>query len=288
MARPYKVVDVFTREPMRGNPVAVVLEADGLDSDAMQRIARWTNLSETTFVMTPTQASACYRLRIFSPQRELPFAGHPTLGSAHAVLEAGIAVPSDGALVQECAVGLVPIRLGNERRLTLAMPSARTISLASSEENELEGILGVRLDRSTTAARVSIGAVWVVSQLPSVASLLTLKPNMPGLADFERRVGAMGLSLYAMYSSDSGAAMEVRSFAPSSGIEEDPVCGSGNGAIAAFRFARGLLPGGGESYLASQGQCMGRSGKVFVSVTGQGLVSIAGECVTCVDGELTI
>jgi len=290
MSRPYKVVDVFTREPLRGNPVAVVLQADGLDTDAMQRIAHWTNLSETTFVLLPTQPGADYRLRIFTPRGELPFAGHPTLGSAHAVLTAGLATPREGALVQECGAGLIDLRWerdGHASHVTLRMPSAILTSLPESDVDELEKILGAKVDRAVAPAIANVGVGWVVAQLPSAQALRTLNPDYSRLAQFERRLGLTGVSLYGAHPCGGAADIEVRSFTPSSGVAEDPVCGSGNGSIAAFRFVRGLLSSEGADYVASQGRCVGRDGRVFVRVTREGQVHIGGECTTGIDGKLS-
>lgn len=284
----YKVVDVFTSTPLLGNPVAVVLDADGLDTAAMQGIARWTNLSETTFVLPPVAAEADYRLRIFTPRSELPFAGHPTLGSAHAVLEAGLVKSRDGRLVQECGVGLVELAVqgdGADRRLTFVLPPATVTALHSDDVRELEAILGHAIVREVAPAIVNVGAVWVVAQLPDVAALLAVKPDFARCAVFERRLNVTGLSVYAAHD-DGSDAIEVRSFAPSCGVEEDPVCGSGNGSVGVFRQARGLLAQAGASYTATQGRCVGRDGRVAVEVSAEGKIVLGGGCVTCVDGVL--
>jgi PhzF family phenazine biosynthesis protein len=287
MSRAYKVVDAFSARPLLGNPVAVVLDAEGLDDASMQAIARWTNLSETTFLLPPTDARADYRLRIFNPASEMPFAGHPTLGSAHAAVEAGRVRPRGGVLVQECGVGLVEIAVADEgdgRRFTLSLPPAVVTALRGEEIGELEAALGHALVRDVRPAVVDVGAVWIVGQLPSVESLLGLAPDFARCAALERRLGATGVSVFA--TRDGGQDLEVRSFAPSCGVDEDPVCGSGNGSIAVFRRERGLLPQGGASYQASQGRCVGRDGLVAVSVDASGKVRLGGACVTCVDGAL--
>jgi len=287
MPRAYKVVDAFSPRPLLGNPVAVVLDAGGLDDAAMQAIARWTNLSETTFVLPPTVPGADYRLRIFTPGSELPFAGHPTLGSAHAVLEAGRAAPRDGRLVQECGVGQVAIDVegsGPDRILTLALPPARLAALADDEVAELEAIFGHPVMRAARPATVDVGPVWVIAQVQGVDALLGLAPDMARCAAFERRLRATGVTLFAQRG--DGPDIEVRSFAPSCGVNEDPVCGSGNGSIAVFRAARGLLPPGGARYRAAQGRCVGRDGAVLVAVDGGGAVRVGGACVTTVDGML--
>lgn len=290
MARAYKVVDVFTSRPLMGNPVAVVLDAEGLDTQAMQKIARWTNLSETTFVLPPTSSEAHYRLRIFTPQSELPFAGHPTLGSAFVALEAGLVEPVGGnLLVQECGVGLVMLQVQTTdtgRQVSFRLPPAKITPLIHSDVAELEGILGQAVIKSATPSIVNVGAAWVVAQTPSVESLLALSPDFARSVQFERRLGVTGLSVFARY--DGGdKAIEVRSFAPSCGVNEDPVCGSGNGSIAVFLLESGLLAGIGESYQAGQGRCVGRDGSVFVRVDSNGIL-VGGSCVTCVEGTFRL
>jgi PhzF family phenazine biosynthesis protein len=290
MSRAYKVVDAFSARPLLGNPVAVVLDAEGLDDATMQSVARWTNLSETTFVLPPTKAEADYRLRIFTPRSELPFAGHPTLGSAHAVLEAGRVRPRGGKLVQECEVGLVEVAVegeGAERRLTLTLPPATLTPLSADEVAELEAVIGHPIVREIAPAIVNVGPAWIVAQMPSVASLLALAPDFARCAAFERRLGATGVTLFARRDG-AGPELEVRSFAPSSGVDEDPVCGSGNGSVGVFQVARGLLPPSGWRYGAAQGRCVGRDGEIDVSANSEGAVRVGGACVTCVNGALEL
>ena len=288
MSRSYKVVDVFTRQPFQGNPVAVVLQAQGLDSAAMQRIAHWTNLSETTFVLPPTAPGADYQLRIFTPRSELPFAGHPTLGSAHAVLEAGVATARDGRLVQQCGVGLVTLRVqgqGDTQQLAFQVPPATLRPLAADDVQQLQQILGAPLQAGVAPAIVDVGAVWVVAQLPDAAALLALQPDFARSAQFEQRLGVTGVTLFARRT-DGDCALEVRSFAPSCGVNEDPVCGSGNASVALFLRERGLLAQVGSRYVAAQGQCVARNGRVVVDATAD-TVTLGGACVTCIDGVLT-
>lgn len=287
-ARNYTVVDVFTCTPLLGNPVAVVLDTDGLNTPDMQRIARWTNLSETTFLLPPTTTGADYRLRIFTPRSELPFAGHPTLGSAHAALEAGRVKARDGRFVQECGVGLVQLTArgdGANRLLTFELPPAAVTSLQPDDVMELESVLGHSIVRAVAPAIVNVGAVWVVAQLPSVADLLALKPDFARSAAFGQRLGVTGLSVFAAHEAGD-AAIEVRSFAPSCGVDEDPVCGSGNGSVAVFLRERALLPAVGANYTATQGQCVGRDGRIAVEFDAEGKIILGGACVTCVDGTL--
>ena len=288
MSRSYKVVDVFTAQPLLGNPVAVVLDADGLDGSVMQQIARWTNLSETTFVLPPTRPEADYRLRIFTPGSELPFAGHPTLGSAHAVLESGRAAPRDGRLVQECGAGLISIAVSGSTRV-LTLPAAKVTALAPDDMDELEAILGAPVNRAAAPALVDVGPIWVLAQLASADAVLKIQPDLARSASFERRLRATGVTVFGVHAAgEAEADIEVRSFAPSCGVGEDPVCGSGNGAIAAFRRARGQLPGLACAYVAAQGQCVGRAGRVSIGVEASGAVKVGGACVTVIDGELRV
>ncbi len=287
----YTVVDVFTSRPLAGNPVAVVFDADGLDTEAMQSIANWTNLSETTFVLTPTTPAADYRLRIFTPRSELPFAGHPTLGSAHAILEAGRATLREGGrLVQQCDIGLVEVTVedgADGRQLTFALPSAQVKPLPAADAAELELILGCKLSHEAAPAIVNVGPFWVVLPMTDAAAVLDLQPDFARLASFERRLGITGLTVFGRYP-QGDVAIEVRAFAPSSGVEEDPVCGSGNASVAAYQWARGLLPAGGTAYVAAQGRRVGRDGRVKVQVGADGQVRVGGSCITCVDGRLAL
>jgi len=290
MKRSFKVVDVFTRKPLLGNPVAVILDAEGLDTAAMQAIANWTNLSETTFVLPATTTEADYRLRIFTPRSELPFAGHPTLGSAHALLEAGRLTARRNRLVQQSGVGLVKLTVegtGEDRKIALALPPAKMIPLTAADTAELDLIVQSPNGEKVAPAIVDVGPKWVVTHFEDAKSVLNLRPDFARLAEFERRLGVTGLIAFGNHERGD-AAIEVRAFAPSCGVEEDPVCGSGNGCAAVFQWQRGLLPPGGKYYVAAQGQCVGRDGRVEVNVDAHGNVRIGGACVTCVDGQLAI
>ncbi|MFP3564978.1 PhzF family phenazine biosynthesis protein [Paraburkholderia sp. SIMBA_030] len=290
MKRPYKVVDVFTSRPLRGNPVAVILDAEGLTTDEMQTIAGWTNLSETTFVLAPTIAAADYQLRIFTPRSELSFAGHPTLGSAHAILEAGgVALRQGGRLVQQCNIGLVELTVegqGRDRQLTFDLPSSKMEPLHAADIADLELILGCKVSVQTAPAIVNVGPVWVIAQLNDATSVLDLRPDFTRLAQFERRLSVTGVTVFGAHA-HGDAAIEVRTFAPSCGVEEDPVCGSGNASVAVFQWERGLLSPGGTDYVATQGRCVGRDGRIKVNVDANGKVRVGGSCVTCVEGSLT-
>lgn len=273
--RAFKQVDVFTAIPLLGNPVAVVLDGDGLSDVQMQAVANWTNLSETTFVLPPTTPGADYRVRIFTPRSELPFAGHPTLGTAHAVIESGIAVPKEGRLIQECAVGLVEVSVTDATR-SFRLPR-HSLADAPDPDSLIAAIGGAALIKRAPQ-RVDVGPHWMIAELVSAHAVEALTPDLIALAAYERTHGVTGLTVFG----EGGAGdITVRSFAPSDGLIEDPVCGSGNAAVAAFRLAAGTV--GDGSYVASQGRQLGRDGRVDVRISGTD-IHIGGACVTCIDG----
>ena len=291
MKRAYKVVDVFTSRPLLGNPVAVVLDCEGLATENMQAIARWTNLSETTFVLPPSSASADYTLRIFTPRGELPFAGHPTLGSAHAMLEAGRVAPrQDGRLIQECKVGLIDVNVdkhSGKDKLAFNLPKAKFTALQATDIVELERIFGRKIAFDVAPVIVDVGAVWIVARLESSEAVLKLNPDMAGLSALSHKLTVTGITLFGANDEDTGG-IEVRTFAPAHGVDEDPVCGSGNGSVAAFHWERGLLGPNGGKYVASQGRCIGRDGLIDITVGPTGQVRVGGDCVTCVEGIIAI
>jgi PhzF family phenazine biosynthesis protein len=269
----FSQVDVFSAEPMLGNPVAVVHDADGLSDDDMARFARWTNLSETTFLLAPTRPGANYRLRIWTPGGELPFAGHPTLGSARAWLEAGGEPAGSDEVVQECGAGLVRVRRG-EGLAFAAPPLVRSGPV--SDEDRTAICRALRLDDSAVVdcAWVDNGPGWVGVLLEDAAAVLALRPDLAAFGDLE--IGVVG-----PYPSGTGDAdVEVRAFVPTMGIGEDPVTGSFNAGVAQW-LAGDRLP---VSYVASQGTVLGRRGRVHLSVEddqvwvgGDTLLTIAGE-----------
>ncbi|QQS13086.1 MAG: PhzF family phenazine biosynthesis protein [Rhodospirillales bacterium] len=291
MSLRFKQVDVFTDKPFLGNPVAVVLGADALDTAAMQGVANWTNLSETTFVLKPTTAGADYRVRIFTPGSELPFAGHPTLGTAHAALEAGIVTPRGGRLTQECGVGLVGLSVteaGGRRSLALDLPPSKSTGLTTAQLDELEACLDAAVERAPAPAVVDVGPKWLVARLKDAASVRALTPDFDRMAVFDAGMGRTGVTVFGAHPPGGPAAIEVRSFAPSCGVREDPVCGSGNGCVAVFARDGGLLSTYGRSYVAAQGGCVGRDGRVRVAVAADGAITLGGDCVTCVDGTIAL
>ena len=277
--RPFKQVDVFTAVALKGNPVAVILDAEGLSAKQMQAIANWTNLSETTFVTPATDPGADYAVRIFTPKSELPFAGHPTLGTAHAVIEAGLATPRDGKVVQQCAVGLVEISRSGSG-LSFKLP--RYANEEAPEAEKLTAALGEGAIKGSPQI-VNVGPRWVIAELVSAEVVEQLQPDLSMLADYDRAQSTTGMTVFA---EKPDGDIVVRSFAPADGIAEDPVCGSGNGAVAAYRLKMGQIAAG-SAYLASQGRQVGRDGHVRIRIEGDA-VHVGGDCVTVVDGTFRI
>jgi PhzF family phenazine biosynthesis protein len=279
----FKQVDVFTRVPFLGNPVAVVLDGEGLNAGQMQSVAAWTNLSETTFVLPPSSDAADYRLRIFTPRAELPFAGHPTIGSAHAVLEAGIVKPKGGKLRQECAAGILDLQVDGET-LWLDSPPATDTRLEDSDLKLLEKSLQARVRGRPCI--VNVGPRWLVADLGDADAVAALVPDMQALADLSSRLSIGGVTVYGA-AADGQSDIHVRSFAPAHGIAEDPVCGSGNISVAAYRMKTGQTAIAGGRYTARQGMQLGRDGRVSVRIEGE-KIFLGGSAVTCVDGTLRI
>jgi PhzF family phenazine biosynthesis protein len=283
----FKQVDVFTSRRFFGNALAVVLDADGLTPAQMQRIAAWTNLSETAFVLTPTQPGASYRVRIFTPRSELDFAGHPSVGTAHALLEAG-AISAQRALLQECAAGLLPLRVLGEgalRRIFVRTPPARVTAIDSATVARVAEALGAP-PRGAAPCIVDLGIGWLICDLGDEASVRSLTPDFAAVADLGAALRAVGISVFGR-AAGGDYALAVRAFCPGYGIAEDPVTGSANAAIGAFLRATGGLDAIGARYRANQGREVGRDGFVEVRVdAGSGEVEIGGQSVTCMDGMM--
>ncbi|NIA52096.1 PhzF family phenazine biosynthesis protein [Massilia sp. TW-1] len=286
---PFKTVDVFTAVPFMGNPLAVVFDADDLSTAQMQRIANWTNLSETTFVLRATQPGVDYRVRIFTPGAELPFAGHPTIGTAHALLEAGRIAPRDGALVQECAAGRVALAVRHAddgaRWLSFDLPPPAITPLDAAHADDLAHMLGTPLAPGAQPCLVDAGPRWVVAQLPDATAVLAAAPDLQRMKANDLRDGHTGVLVFGPHAAGSKARIEVRAFAPAHGIAEDPVCGSGNGAVAAYLRHTGQLDTFGRDYIASQGAALGRAGFLKLSIDAA-VIRVGGNAVTCVDGHL--
>lgn len=283
---PFKQVDVFTRHAFGGNPVAVILDAEGLESDQMQRIARWTNVSETAFVLPPTAPGASYRVRIFTPMSELPFAGHPSVGAAHALIEAGMVIPRAGALVQECAAGLLPVTVidaHDGQRIAVRAPQARALPMPIGCERLL-GAAIAGLARGTLPPQLyDNGPRWWLVELAGDTDVRQHQPNLAAIAALTTATGAVGLAVHAAARSADHQRV-VRAYCPADGIAEDPVTGSANASIGAQLLAAGRHAVG-ESYVASQGRELGRDGLVEVQLRDDG-VWIGGSSVTVIDGMI--
>ncbi len=310
-SRRFKQVDVFTDTAYLGNALAVVLDGDGLSDEAMQRFARWTNLSETTFLLQPTDAAADYRVRIFTPGGELPFAGHPTLGSCHAWLEAGGQPHTAGLVVQQCAVGLVTIQRDalHPERLAFAAPPLRRSQPEPALLDAMAEVLGLQTQQILAAQRLDNGPVFLGLLLDSPETVLQLTPDHAALVKLNVKVGVAGIyaddsanappligrinreaaafitAAPSAQAADETPLLEVRGFCAATGINEDPVTGSLNASLAQWLIGEGLLP---ERYLASQGVCIGRAGQVYICRDATGQVWVGGQSVSCIAGSATI
>ena len=280
-SRPLKQVDVFTATPYRGNPVAVVLDGSGLSTDAMQHFTHWTNLSECTFLLPPTPegatAGADYRVRIFCPGRELPFAGHPTLGSCHAWLEAG-GVPQGAEVVQECGAGLIRIRRERNHLAFAAPPLRKSGPLDEEDVALIASGLGVTRSDIVAHSWCDNGPRWRGVMLRSAEQVLALKPDAAVLAELD--IGVVGPR------AQGDTQFEVRAFFPgNNSLTEDPVTGSLNAALAQWLIGAGLAP---ERYVAAQGTALQREGLVHIERDADGTIWVGGESVTCIDGTVRL
>ena len=324
--RPFKQVDVFTATPYLGNPLAVVLDGTGLSTEEMAHFAQWTNLSETTFVLPPSlqaqAAGADYRVRIFTPGGELPFAGHPTLGSCHAWLQAGGQPQSTGQIVQECQIGLVHIRRDGAR-LAFAAPPLKRSAPSPALLAQVAGALGLKASQILAAQLLDNGPVWLGLLLDDPQTVLQLVPHHAELKKLGQKVGVASVqhaltatpliarsnpearafgaraggpqagesssALKTQHTRDNAdtatPALEVRAFAAPVGVNEDPVTGSLNASLAQWLIAEGHAP---ERYIAAQGACLGRAGRVYIQRDAQGQVWVGGNSVTCIDGTVMV
>lgn len=307
--RPFKQVDVFTDTPYLGNPLAVVLDGSDLSDEEMQHFAVWTNLSETTFLLPPsvqaTAAGADYRVRIFTPGGELPFAGHPTLGSCHAWLQSGGVAAHPEHIVQECAKGLITIRRDGTRLAFAAPPMTRQTPEPAYLSAALTA-LGLRPEQVLDAQLLDNGPVWLALLLDASDTVLGLQPNHTALKDLKAKVGVAHIEqgqaasyLIASSNREAGAfnasastqssddaplaQLTVRAFAAPVGVNEDPVTGSFNASLAQWLMSEGLAP---ARYTATQGTCLGRHGQVYLSRDASAQVWVGGDAVTCIDGSV--
>ena len=283
--RAFAQVDVFSSEPYRGNPVAVILDAEGLSDSEMARIANWTNLSETTFVLPPANPDADYRLRIFTPSRELPFAGHPTLGSAAAWLAAGGVPRSEGTVVQECGVGLVNLRRGGptspstdvetpSETLSFAAPDPlRTGALEAGFVEQIAAALHIDPGEILSHQWVDNGPGWAAVRLASAQQVLDIEPDFAQIPD--TKLGVLG-----SHPDGSEHEYEIRAFVPGAGVAEDPVTGSLNASVAQWLIGSGLAP---EKYTVTQGTALGRAGVIEIS-RDDDEVWVGGQTTVCLRG----
>ncbi|QUH03919.1 PhzF family phenazine biosynthesis protein [Saccharopolyspora erythraea] len=271
-------VDVFSSTPYLGNPVAVVLDGDGVETEDMQRVARWTNLSETTFVLPPTTSEADYRLRIFTPDAELPFAGHPTLGSAHAWLENGGTPRHGDRVVQECGAGLVTVHRGDGVLSFAAPPTIRDGAMEEEFLGEVVTAFGISRDQVLDHQWVDNGPGWAVVRLATAQEVLALEPDLSLIPT--AMVGAVGA-----YPEGSPYDFEMRTFAPGAGVAEDPVCGSMNASVGQWLTRTGAAP---ARYRVSQGSRLGRAGDITITAADDGTVWVGGATTSYIRGTINL
>ncbi|NIF02789.1 PhzF family phenazine biosynthesis protein [Pantoea sp. Acro-805] len=278
----FKQVDVFTSSAFKGNPLAVIMEAQGLSDAQLAAIARWTNLSETTFVLPPQDAAADYRVRIFTTEGELPFAGHPTLGTAHALLEAGWPIKTPGKIVQECGVGLVDVRISEDGALAFAAPE---VTLTPFEDALMSSALNSdAFDASQMPTIVDMGIRWLLIPMRSAQAVLEVKANAADLLRLQKHADVNGTAIFGPLPDDCAEQYEVRALLVENGsLTEDPVTGSANACLARYFAAQGKT----QDYRARQGSAIEREGRIQVSFSGE-TIWIGGQTVTVIDGTIDL
>ena len=288
MKRRYLQLDVFAGHPGDGNPLAVVLDAEGLDDAAMQAIAKWTRLPETTFVFPPTVPGASYRVRMFSPRREVPFAGHPSVGTAHAVMEAGLAAPRDGLLHQEGIAGVLPLKVAGEgrtRTIAVRTPRARVVEVSDAADPRLAPSLrGLPLG-ALPPALMDGGRRWWLAELTDEAALRAATPNWDAIAELAQSTETMGLFVYAR-SNDPVYYYAVRAFVGAPARFEDAASGAANATLAAWLASRDALPNAEGRYRVSQGREVGHDAIIDLHVDGEGEVWSGGRVCDVVTGQI--
>ncbi len=288
MKRPYAQLDVFASRPGDGNPLAVVLDAQGLDDAAMQAIARWTRLPETTFVFPAPTATASYGIRIFSPRREVPFAGHPSVGTAHAVLEAGIAAPRDGLLVQAGIAGELPLRVqgvGGTRTIAVRTPRAHVMEVATHDDGRLRDALAGLPPGALPPALMEGGRRWWLAEVADEAALRAATPDWDAIGALARATDSMGLCVFAR-SDDPVYYLAVRAWVGAPAPFEDAASGAANATLAAWLATRDALPGTTGFYRVSQGREVGHDAILELQVDRDGEVWSGGRVVTVVTGDI--
>lgn len=276
--RRYAQVDVFSSDPLRGNGLAVVLDGDGLSSEQMQRFAQWTNLAETTFLLPPADPKADYTIRIFTPKKEMLFAGHPTLGSVQAWLNAGGQPKTLGKVVQDCKIGLVDIDVSGNVP-AFAAPQTKIAPLPKADLDEITTALDLSRDAIKTSALLDNGPVWKLIELDSADAVLEIDASKVTYPDY------MGISLIGAYPDGSECTFETRNITPSSGMLEDPITGSMNAAISHWLHATSRLNG---PVVISQGTALGCTGRVHITPNHDGQIWIGGNVNSLIEGTLTL
>jgi PhzF family phenazine biosynthesis protein len=291
MLRPFIQIDVFSSLPLAGNPLAVVLDGSGLDDSAMQRFARWTNLSETTFVVPTSAPGASYRVRIFTPMAELPFAGHPSVGTAWALLDAGLVKPNRGQLLQECGAGLLEVNVegdGNERVVSVQAPLARRSALPPEVIEALpRAIGGIGASVGERPLLSDVGARWVLLEVASRSQVRALVPDLELIANLSRTLRVEGVTVFS-FDPELPIPLELRAFAPASGVPEDPVTGSAHACVGDWLATQGRMAAVAGRYAASQGHAVGRDGRVHVRSPGDGRIHIGGNCRALIRGAVDL
>ncbi|KAA5964670.1 PhzF family phenazine biosynthesis protein [Pantoea sp. M_9] len=278
----FKQVDVFTTMAFRGNPLAVIMDAEGLTDDQMAAIARWTNLSETTFVLPPESSAADYRIRIFTPSGELPFAGHPTLGTAHTLLEAGWPRKNAGCIVQECGVGLVEVRIAADGALAFAAPTATLTPFSDALMSR--ALNSEAFDLTQSPAVADMGIRWLLIPLSSAQAVIDVTASVADLQQLQQRAGVSGALIFGALPPGEPEQYEVRAlFVENGSLTEDPVTGSANACLARYLAAQGQT----RSYRARQGSAIQRNGRIDVTYTEEA-IWIGGQTVTVIDGTIAL
>jgi PhzF family phenazine biosynthesis protein len=287
--RRYLQVDVFSKRPGCGNPLAVVLDAEGLNSEQMQKIAAWTNLVETTFVLPPSEANADYRVRIFTPQREIPFAGHPSLGTAHALLALKLVRAQKGEIIQECGAGLIPIRIETSkkfrRRLFFRAPVVKNIEAFDSGFEPAAEVFSKLALGELAPSLVEGGRKWWIAEMRDEKSLRSLQPDHAAIIAMSKASDSMGLCVFSRCK-DQDYQLAVRAFAPAFGIKEDPASGAANATIAAYLLDSGALQSIGHNYRVSQGREMGHDATIDLRAEKQEDIWVGGECQTVINANM--
>ncbi|WP_435014000.1 PhzF family phenazine biosynthesis protein [Xanthomonas arboricola] len=287
--RRFLQLDVFSARPGSGNPLAVVLDAQGLDDAAMQAIARWTKLPETTFVFAAPDAHSSYRLRMFSPQKEVPFAGHPSVGTAHAVLEAGLAAPDDGVLIQDGIAGQLPLRveqIAGHRSIAIRTPRAHVAEQVEADDPRLRDAVGGWPLGSLPPALMDGGRTWWVVELASEAALRGLQPDWDAIAALAESTGSMGVFAYARAAAPGAYDLAVRAFVGNGRRFEDAASGAANAVLAAWLDNRQALPGKERRYVVSQGREIRFDALLELRIDANGDVWSGGQVQTVIRGTL--